>query len=242
MRAATSARVRHLVHASSIGAYGPVPGGALPKPVTDETWPTTGVVTSIYSRHKATVERMLDVLEQAGGIPVVTRVRPGLVLQPDAGAEIGRYFVGVLAPLVRVVRRAVPVLPLPDGLVADAVHADDLADAVLRIVEREVGGAFNIGADDHIDPDSLAAAFGARRVRAPYAVLRAATALSWRLHLQPTDAGWLDLSRNVPLLDTTRAKTLLDWAPVHSAQETLAELVAAVGKGHGGSSPILAPR
>ena len=228
----------HLVVASSIGAYTAAPH----KPVVDESWPTTGIRTSHYSRHKAAQERMLDRLEAGGASPVVARLRPGLVLQPPAGAEIGRYFLGRLAPLVRAARSALPVLPLPDGLVANVVHADDLAEAVVRILATRAPGAFNIAADDPIDPGTIARALRARRVPVPFALLRAGTELSWRAHVQPTDAGWLDMARNVPLMSTARAKSELGWAPTHTAEETLTSLVDALADGEGGQTPALVPR
>lgn len=242
LAAARDAGVRHLVHASSLGAYSPVPHGSLPKPVVDESWPVNGVPTSLYSRHKAAVERMLDAWSVETPETPVARIRPGLVLQPRAGAEIGRYFVGPLAPLVRLVIRGVPVLPLADGLVANVLHADDVGDAVARILDQRATGAFNLAADDVVDPVSLAAAFRASRVRIPYTALRSAVSLSWHLRIQPTDPGWLDLARAVPLLDTSRAKRELGWSPAHSGNDALAELVAAVAQGRGGGSPVLASR
>ncbi|NHC45378.1 NAD-dependent epimerase/dehydratase family protein [Motilibacter aurantiacus] len=228
----------HLVVASSIGAYAPAPA----KPVVDESWPTTGIRTSHYSRHKAAVERMLDAFESAGPGPAVTRLRPGLVLQAPAGSEIGRYFLGRLAPLVRAARSALPVLPLPDGLVANVVHADDLADAIVRILQRRSPGAFNIAADQPIDPATIARSLRARRIPIPFAALRAGTELSWRAHVQPTDGGWLDMARYVPLMSTARAKAELGWAPRHTAEETLTALVDALADGQGWTTPVLAPR
>ena len=49
--AAGAARVPTLVYASSVGAYGPGPKDRR----VDESWPTTGIPTSFYSRHKAEV-------------------------------------------------------------------------------------------------------------------------------------------------------------------------------------------
>ena len=48
-----------LVYASSVGAYSPGPKDR----AVDESWPTGGIQTSFYSRHKAEVERLLDVFE-----------------------------------------------------------------------------------------------------------------------------------------------------------------------------------
>ena len=56
VEAATAAGVEHLVHMSSVGAYSPKRDD---EPV-DESWPTGGVRTSMYSRHKSAAERLLD--------------------------------------------------------------------------------------------------------------------------------------------------------------------------------------
>ena len=53
-RAAVDTGVSSLVYASSVGAYSRGPKDRR----VDETWPTEGVPTSTYSRHKAEVERL----------------------------------------------------------------------------------------------------------------------------------------------------------------------------------------
>src|SRR5689334_19184639 len=73
--AARLAGVPHLVHMSSVGAYSPKSDD---EPV-DESWPTDGVPTSQYSRHKAAAEHHLDVFERRKPGVVVTRLRPGIV-------------------------------------------------------------------------------------------------------------------------------------------------------------------
>jgi len=85
------AGVRHLVHMSPVGAYSPAPGRRV-----GEGWPTQGIPTLPYSRHEVAVERALDELESdatADGQPpaVVTRLRPGIVLQRSAGSALARY-------------------------------------------------------------------------------------------------------------------------------------------------------
>src|SRR4051794_18224612 len=49
LRAAVAARVGHVLHMSSLGAYAP---GAADRQVTED-WPVTGIPTSQYSRDKA---------------------------------------------------------------------------------------------------------------------------------------------------------------------------------------------
>ncbi|HEX6986160.1 MAG TPA: NAD-dependent epimerase/dehydratase family protein, partial [Planctomycetaceae bacterium] len=96
--AAAAAGVPRLVHASSVGAYSPGPKDRQ----VDESWPTDGVQTSFYSRHKAAVERILDDFERRNEAISVARLRPALIFKGDAATEIRRYFIGPLLPNVLV--------------------------------------------------------------------------------------------------------------------------------------------
>ena len=57
--AVAAANVPTLLYASSIGAYRSGPKDH----AVDESWPTEGIPTSLYSRQKAKVERRLDGFE-----------------------------------------------------------------------------------------------------------------------------------------------------------------------------------
>lgn len=76
----------------------------------------------------------------------------------------------------------------------------------------------------------------------PAAVLRGAVDASWRLRLQPTDPGWVDIAVRGPLLDTTRARTVLGWEPRVEARAALREMVDAIGRGDGLPTPVLQRR
>ena len=60
-------------------------------------------------------------------------------------------------------------------------------------------------------------------------------------HLVPTEPGWLDIATQVPALNTTRARQLLQWAPVHRSDEVLTQFVAALGRGEGAPGALLHP-
>jgi nucleoside-diphosphate-sugar epimerase len=183
---------------------------------------------------------MLDVLEAEHPHLRVVRLRPGLIFQRDAASEIRRYFLGPLVPNPLLRRALVPVVPKTDRLSFQAVHADDVADAYRRVIaQRDVRGAFNIAAEPLMDTAELARALHARPVPVPARVLRTVTNLTWRAHLQPTSPGWIDLARGVPVMDTTRARTELDWTPRHSAANALLELLDGLGHGAGGATPPL---
>ena len=57
----------------------------------------------------------------------------------------------------------------------------------------------------------------------------------------PTEPGWLDMGTQLPGQDTTRARTLLDWAPRHAGDDVVAQFVAAFGRGDGAAGPLLQP-
>jgi UDP-glucose 4-epimerase len=235
--AAAKAGVHHLVHMSSVGAYSP----AAKDHTVDESWPTDGLVNSYYSRHKAAVEHLLDQVEREHPHLTVTRVRPGLVLQPDAAAEIKRYFLGRFVPHA-LFRVRLPVLPLPRTMVLQFVHADDVADAVAKILASRAAGAFNLVSEPVVTPQVLAEVMGTRHVPIPPTALRTAARVTWRLRLQPTSHGWVDLALTAPLLDATKAFTRLGWAPRHNARDTLKQLLDGLARKEGvPSSPPLKP-
>ncbi|MWV48393.1 NAD-dependent epimerase/dehydratase family protein [Rathayibacter sp. VKM Ac-2803] len=221
LEAAAAAGVGHIAVASSVGAY----SAASKTTRVDESWPTGGLHTSTYSRHKAANERALDAFEAKHPEVVVTRLRPGLVFQRGAATEIAGLFAGPRYPTrwLRVVRP--PVLPLPRTLIFQGVHADDVADAFWRALDRRAGGAFNIAAEPVLTPQRIADLVGSRLVTVPAGLLRGIVSATWRLRLQRTDAGWLDIATNVPIMSTERARSVLGWEPTRTAEEALAELL-----------------
>ena len=238
VRAAHRARVPHLVHMSSLGAYSPRPADGHR---VDESWPTDGIPTLAYSRHKASAERLLDDHErQHPGAPSVARMRPGLIVQRDSGSALLRYALPAWFPAP--VLRHVPLLPLDAGLAVPLVHTDDVADALARVLERRATGAFNLAGEPPVTRDVIARVLGAWPVPVPRSFLRDAAALAWRARLQPLDPGWLDLAFAAPLLDTARARRELGWSPSVPADVALGQAIAGMADAAAAPSPALRPR
>lgn len=236
--AVAAAGVPVLAYASSVGAYAPGPKDRK----VDESWPTDGIPTSAYSRHKAAVERILDEFESESPQVRVVRLRPGLIFKAEAASEIRRLFAGPLLPGFLLRPGLVPFVPRVDRLCFQAVHSRDVGHAYRRAVVGEARGAFNIAAEPVIGPQELGQVLRARPLGLPPRVLRAAAHLSWRLHLQPADAGWIDLALGVPLMDCGRAARELGWMPTTSSLDALAELLQGIREARGGPTPPLDPK
>jgi len=240
LAAARKAGVEHIVCASSVGAYSPAPKDQR----TKEGWPAGGIRSSHYSSDKAEQERLLDNFAKENPDIVVARLRPALMFSSGGGSEVGRYFLGRVLPRLVPRKPWLPVLAIPRELVFQAVHTADVADAYWRVLQHKAEGAFNIAAEPVIDPNALAWIFRAKRLLPfPLAVLRAVVDVTWRLRLQVTDAGWVDMAANAPIMDSSRAHSLLGWSPKHSSLESLAEMLEGIGAGKGRrGSPPLRPR
>lgn len=240
LEAARTAGVKQIVCASSVGAYSKAPKDRR----VDESWPAGGMAGSHYSRHKAEQEEILDRFAEAEPGIAVARLRPGLIFQSEAGSEIGRYFLGRVIPRLLPGKLRVPLLPAPDNLIFQAVHADDVAEAYWRAIDQRASGAFNIAAEPVLTPQELARIVGARRILpVPMGLLHAVVDIAWRLRLQPTDSGWVEMAAGAPIMDTSRARRILGWEAKTSSVDAVKEVLEGMGKGKGVSpSPLLKPR
>jgi len=232
-RAVANAGVRTFVVASSVGAYASSPG----REARSESWPTTGIRTSHYSVDKAAQETVLNEFEAANPQVSVTRLRPALIFQGDAGSEIHRYFLGRWAPVHMLGAVPLPVLPVPQGLRMQVVHAHDVADAYAAAAVIGRPGAFNICANDVLGTKELADLVDhGRFLELPVPMVRAAVTAGHRAGLIAADPGWLDMGMNAPVMDNARAKAELDWQPRRSATDTVRELLDGMIAGDGARS------
>src|SRR5690606_41378918 len=94
-----------------------------------------------------------------------------------------------------------------------------LADLYRRIVLRRATGAFNAAAEPLLTGERLAAILDhGRVVEIPASVVRPVVSLAWQAHALASDAGWLDMGMNVPVMDASRARRALGWEPRSGAE------------------------
>jgi nucleoside-diphosphate-sugar epimerase len=224
--AAVEAGVGRLVYASSVAAYGFHPEN--PQPLTEET-PAIGSSSFYYSAQKAELEESLDEI-LAGSELGAYVFRPSIVAGPRATMlieqTVGAVRLGDPTPrLRRHVLDRIPLLRpiLPDaGVPLQLVHHDDVAAALAAAVEgKGEPGAYNLAGDGEIVIGDIARALGWRTVRVPRPALGVGTAVAGRLSFISPQLEWATALTTPVLMDTSKAREGLGWAPRFDASETL---------------------
>ena len=168
----------------------------------------------------------------------MARFRPTVVVQRDAAWLIRSLYLGPFVPrtLLRLLRRRiVPVLPLPAGIELQFVHADDVGDAVVRLTTQQSRGSYNIAADV-LDTRAVARLVGARPVEVKPRVVRRIVSVLSRARLVALTPGWYDVATKTPLMDTSKARGELGWAPTRSSTASAMELLDGLADGAVGTS------
>src|SRR5699024_12676898 len=84
-----------------------------PLPCPPSTFPTRPS-SDLYSDDKVAQEQVLAEVAAAHPALTVTRLRPALIFQGEAGSEIQRYFLGGWMPVQLLRAGRPPLVPLPD--------------------------------------------------------------------------------------------------------------------------------
>lgn len=220
-RAAAAAGVQRFVYASSVAAYGfhdDNPVGM------KESWPVRPADRLFYAQEKAELEVLLQ--QEAAAHPELDLylLRPPVVLGPHTiGGK--QLLPGPLAPLGR--RLPLRRLPVPIPAVVPAVplqliHEDDVGSALLQcVVAAGPPGAYNIAADDVVTAVEVARELGFVPLALPAGVAHAPARRLARLPFLPQQAEWVEALSHPAVMDTTKAKKELGWAPRFSALEAV---------------------
>ncbi|HEX6417391.1 MAG TPA: NAD-dependent epimerase/dehydratase family protein [Acidimicrobiales bacterium] len=211
--AARDRGVPKVVHTSSSAVFG-IPAT---NPVTEDT---PGRPLEAYGRAKLGAEHLCRDAAAAG--LDVTIVRPRTIL--------GHGRLGIIAVLFEFVAAGAPVYVLGAGDNRyQFVHANDLADAVLRAAGRDKPATYNIGAAEFgTMRETLQAVVdhagtGSRVRSLPAAPARVAMRGLAALGLAPfAPYHWLLYAESL-WFDTTRAQADLGWRPQHSNASAIVE-------------------
>ena len=221
--AAAAAGARRFVYASSVAAY----GFHRDNPIgMTEDWPTRPAARLFYAREKATLEQLLTERAAAASGPGLYLLRPCVVLGPHAvgGKSLPTGRLGAVARgSVRWAGRIPIPVPAPN-LPVQLVHEADVGQALLRcVVAAGPPGAYNIAADDTVTVGTVARELGIRSFPVPSKLPQAAARAFAALPFLPPFAQWVEAGSHPAIMDTTKAKAELGWAPEFTAVETLRE-------------------
>ena len=233
-RAAAQAGARRFVYASSVAAYGFHPDN--PVGMTEE-WPVRPAARLFYAQEKAELEHLLQAeaagagkAEAAAAAPALYLLRPPVVLGPHAvGAK--DLLPGPLAPLGRILagrigRSPVPLPVLVPVMPLQFVHEDDLGQALLRcVLAAGPPGAYNIAADGILTTADVTREFGLIPLPLPSGPARLAARAVAALPFLPPAAQWVEAASHPAIMDTTKAKRDLGWAPRFTALEALRDTI-----------------
>ena len=228
--AAVAARVKRLVYASSVAAYGFHPDN--PQPLTEET-PVRGSSEHYYSAQKAEVEALLD--EVLDGATQAYVFRPCIVGGPNAPLLIDSLpYTQISERLPSSVKRLLggvpilkPVLPDP-GIPFQLVHHDDVASAMrAAVLGRGAPGPYNLAGAGRLSVSELAHELGWHAVPLPELAVDAVAETVGRLGFLPAEAQWVSAFREPVIMSTARARRELRWRPRHNALQTLRDTIAA---------------
>jgi nucleoside-diphosphate-sugar epimerase len=221
--AAAAAGVRRFVYASSVAAYGFHPDNPLGM---TEDWPVRPAARLFYAQEKAELERLLRAEAAQSAGPALYLLRPSIVLGPHTmGAK--DLLPGPLTPLGRRLARQVGRLPLPVPVLVPVlplqlVYEEDMGRALLQcVVAAGPPGAYNIAADGIVSAADVARELGLLPLPLPAGPVQVAARTLAALPFLPPVAGWVEAASHPAIMDTTRAKRELGWAPRFNALETL---------------------
>jgi nucleoside-diphosphate-sugar epimerase len=225
-RAAAATGAQRFVYASSVAAY----GFHADNPVgMSEDWPTRPAAHLAYAQEKAELEAVLARESVAHPELDLYVLRPPVVLGPHAvGGKsaladrllpVGRRAAAIGRRLPVHLPVVVPALPL------QLIHEDDVGTAFLQcIVGAGPPGAYNIAADGTVTGADVARELGllplAVSPRPVQRLARLAAAVPMPKRAPPV-ASWAESVSHPTIVDTTKAKRELGWAPQHDALETL---------------------
>jgi UDP-glucose 4-epimerase len=199
--AARQAGLNRLVHLSSAAVYGS--GMHL-----DERAPLAPLPGFLYARHKAHLERLLE-----AEFPECVRLRPHVILGPHA------------QPLLRQLLALPFYLALPDPQpLQQCVHEDDVAQAVLLALTRDVRGAFNLAVEGGFSYRDAVKRRHRVSIPLPRRVARAGLDLAWRGWGWGGEPAWIEGLGRTLLLNCRRAAVELGWTSRHDAAAVLASI------------------
>jgi UDP-glucose 4-epimerase len=188
-------------------------------PLTEED-PVRGAPDFSYPRDKAECDRLCQLWALEHPERVMTIVRPCIVFGPDVDNYIVRLW---LRQPFR------PDFGMPDQPM-QFVHVDDVAEALIALLEGRHAGVFNVAADGYISVNEAADLLGLKARRVPYTLFKRFAAALWKARVAEVPAGQLEFVIHPWVASNERLKNTTGWAPRWTSREVFELTMRAKGK------------
>ena len=217
LEAASAAGVGQVLVTSSTTAYGAFPDNRVP--LTEED-PVRGTPDFSYARDKAESDRLCQLWALEHPERLMTIVRPCVVFGP----EVDNYIVRLWLRNPFRADFGAPDQPL------QFVHVDDLADALVLLLEGRHAGVFNVAADGYISVIEASDLIGLKARRVPYRLFKRLAAVLWRARLTEAPAGQLEFVIHPWVASNEKLKRETGWTPRWTSREVFEITMRAKGK------------
>lgn len=211
LESASKAGVRHLVVVADAMAYGA--HGDNPLPLAEDA-PLRANPGFAYGYQLQLVDEMVADWALAHPTATTTRLR----LAPLMGG-------GVDSALVRRLQGPRLLVPTGSGAPWQFIHVEDVAAAVALVVDRGVGGVFNVAADGWLSGEEVATYLGRRTLAVPQATLGEVLRRASALGLSPAPAEVMPYLLHPWVLDNAALRRQ-GWQAGRSNREVVAAFAA----------------
>jgi UDP-glucose 4-epimerase len=214
---AADAGVGHVLVTSSAVAYGAFADN--PVPLTEDA-PVRGVPDFSYARDKAESDRVCQLWALKHPDRKMTIVRPTIVFAPEADNFITKLW--LKQPFHADFGTGDPPLQF--------VHAEDLVDALTRLLEGQHAGIYNVAADGYLTIAEASQMLGLKTRRVPYKAYKRFAAAMWKAHLSVVPQGQLEFALHPWVISNERLKETTGWQPRWTSREVFELTMRAKGK------------
>jgi UDP-glucose 4-epimerase len=217
LEAASAAEVGQMLVTSSTTAYGAFADN--PVPLTEDD-PVRGAPDFSYARDKAEADRQCQLWALQHPDRVMTIARPCIVFGPDVDNYIVRLW--LKAPF----RGDFGLGDPPQQF----VHVDDVAEALILLLEGRHAGIFNVAADGYITLAEACDMIGLKGRRVPYGVYKMLADALWKARVNEAPAGQLEFVIHPWVASNEKLKETTGWSPRWTSREVFEMTMRANGR------------
>ncbi len=214
LQAASAGGTTQVLVASSATAYGAFEDN--PLPLCEQDAIRGGLTDCRYAKDKAQVEEYCGEFAQANPMCKLSIIRPVIVFGPNVDNFLSRFVY------------AFPVVPLIEGggTPIQFVHEEDVAEVMVRILEQEKTGAFNIAGPEWLTVRELCHMTGRRTVPISRWLFQIVMRALWKMRCPNMEAPEtiLDFIQYPWVVDTGKVREELGYEMRHSGCEAVSDM------------------